>query len=77
MIFDRLQPVLTETPVRTQSELGKDYMIYSDGSHNGVGCVLIQDGKVVTYASKQLKLHKKSYTTHDLELAVIVFALKI
>ena len=52
-------------------------MIFSDASLNGLGCVLMQEGKVVAYASTQLKLHEKNYPTHDLELAAIVFALKI
>ena len=52
-------------------------MIFSDASLNGLGCVLIQEGKVVAYASRQLKPHEKNYPTHDLELAAIVFALKI
>ena len=52
-------------------------MVFSDASLNGLGCVLMQDGKVVAYASRQLNLHEKNYPTHDLELAAIVFALKI
>ena len=52
-------------------------MIFSDASLNGLGCVLMQDGKVVAYASRQLKPHEKNYPTHDLELAAIFFALKI
>ena len=52
-------------------------MIYSDASHQGLGCVLIQDGNMIAYGSRQLKLHEKNYPTHDLELAAIVFTLKI
>ena len=52
-------------------------MIFSDASLHGLGCVLMQEGKVVAYASRQLKPHEKNYPTHDLELAAIVFALKI
>ena len=52
-------------------------MIFSDASLNGLGCVLMQEGKVVAYASRQLKSHEKNYPTHDLELAAIVLALKI
>ena len=51
--------------------------MYSDASRIGLGCVLMQDGKVVAYASRQLKLHEQNYPTHDLELAAVVFALKI
>ena len=52
-------------------------MIFSIASLNGLGCVLKQEGKFVAYASRQLKSHEKNYPTHDLELAAIVFALKI
>ncbi|XP_017613923.1 uncharacterized protein LOC108459069 [Gossypium arboreum] len=64
-------------PVLIQPEPGKDFVVYSDTSHVGLGCVLIQDGKVVAYASCQLKIHQTNYPTHDLELAAVVFALKI
>ncbi|MCI88580.1 putative polyprotein, partial [Trifolium medium] len=46
-------------------------------SHQGLGCVLMQHKKAVAYASQQLKVHEKNYPTHDLELAAVVFALKI
>ena len=52
-------------------------MIFSDPSLNGLRCVLMQEGKMVAYASRQLQPHEKNYPTHDLELAAIVFALKI
>ena len=75
--FEKLKAFLTEAPVLTQSTCGKEYVIFSDASLNGLGCVLMQEGKVVAYASRQLKPHEKNYPTHDLELAAIVFALKI
>ena len=75
--FDKLKAFLTEAPVLTQPTCGKEYVVFSDASLNGLGCVLMQEGKVVVYASKQLKPHEKNYPTHDLELAAIVFALKI
>ena len=57
---------------------GKDgYVVYSDASRQGLGCVLMQDGRVIAYASRQLKKHEQNYPTHDLELAAVVFALKI
>ena len=57
---------------------GKDgYVVYSDAYRQGLGCVLMQDGKVIAYASRQLKTHEHNYSNHDLELAVVVFALKI
>ncbi|KAG8499245.1 hypothetical protein CXB51_005776 [Gossypium anomalum] len=75
--FDRLKTYLTEAPVLVQPESGKEFVIYNDASLLGLGCVLMQEGRVVAYASRQLKPHKKNYPTHDLELAAIVFALKI
>ncbi|KAG8489111.1 hypothetical protein CXB51_017135 [Gossypium anomalum] len=75
--FEKLKEVLTEAPVLIQPESGKDFTVYSDASHVGLGCVLMQEGKVVAYASRQLKPHELNYPTHDLELAAVIFALKI
>ena len=69
--------MLVEAPVLTHPTPGREYAMYSDASRIGLGCVLMQDEKVVAYASKQLKPYEKNYPTHDLELASIVFALKI
>ncbi|KAA0063386.1 pol protein [Cucumis melo var. makuwa] len=55
----------------------KSFVVYSDASKKGLGCVLMQQGKVVAYASRQLKSHEQNYLTYDLGLAVVVFALKI
>ena len=52
-------------------------MVYSDASRQGLDCVLMQERKVIAYASRQLKPHEENYPTHDLELAAVVFALKI
>ena len=57
--------------------MGKEYTLYSDALRIGLGCVLMQDGKVVAYVSRQLKPHEQNYPTHDLELAAVVFAFKI
>ena len=75
--FHRLKTCLTEALVLVQPECGKEFVIYSDASLLGLGCVLMQEGRVVAYASRQLKPHERNYPTHDLELAAIVFALKI
>ena len=75
--FEQLKEMLVEAPILTQPALGKEYSLYSDASGIGLGCVLMQDGKVVAYASRQLKPHEQNYPTHDLELAAVVFALKI
>ena len=61
----------------TQPTLGREYAMYNDASRIGLGCVLRQDGKVVAYASRQLKPHEQSYPTHDMDLAAVVFAFKI
>ena len=75
--FEQLKGMLVEAPVLTQPTSGKEYTLYSDASSIGLGCVLMQDGKVVAYASKQLKPHEQNYPTYDLELAAVVFSLKI
>ena len=75
--FEQLKGMLVEAPILTQPTSGKEYTLYSDASCIGLGCVLMQDGKVVAYASRQLKPHEQNYPTHDLELATVVFALKI
>ncbi|KAA3484406.1 DNA/RNA polymerases superfamily protein [Gossypium australe] len=75
--FEKLKALLIEAPVLVQPEPGKEFVVYSDASLNGLGCVLMQEGKVIAYASRQLKPHEKNYLTHDLELAAILFALKI
>ncbi|GJU64558.1 putative reverse transcriptase domain-containing protein [Tanacetum coccineum] len=61
-----------------ESNYGReDFIVYCDASHKGLGDVLMQREKVIAYASRQLKVHEKNYTTHDLELGSVVFALKI
>ena len=70
--FDRLKSLLTEAPVLVQPKSGKKFTIYSDVSLNDLGCVLMQGGKVVAYASRQLKPYEKNYPTHDLKLAASV-----
>ena len=75
--FEQLKEMMVETPVLTQPTSRKEYTLYSDASGIGLGCVLMQDGKVVAYAYRQLKPHEQNYPTHDLELAAVVFSLKI
>ncbi|KAG8503230.1 hypothetical protein CXB51_001047 [Gossypium anomalum] len=69
--FEKLKKVLTEAPVLIQPESGKEFTVYSDASHIGLGCMLIQEGKMVAYVSRQLKIHEANYPTHDLELAAV------
>ncbi len=75
--FDKLKTCLIEAPILILPTLSKDYIIYNNASHIGFGCVLIQDRNVIAYASRQLKSLERNYPTHDLELAAIIFALKI
>ncbi|XP_075112029.1 uncharacterized protein LOC142182051 [Nicotiana tabacum] len=75
--FENSKSLLTQAPILSLPAEGKDYVVYSDASHRGLGCVLMQEGKVIAYASRKLKSHELNYPTHDLELAAIVFALKI
>ncbi|WVZ97730.1 hypothetical protein U9M48_043244 [Paspalum notatum var. saurae] len=75
--FDELKKRLTTAPVLTLPDLTKSFTVYCDASKEGLGCVLMQEGKVIAYASRQLRKHEANYPTHDLELAAIVHALKI
>ncbi|XP_073291065.1 uncharacterized protein [Primulina huaijiensis] len=75
--FETLKKKLTSTPVLVLPMEGKDFTIYSDASKGGLGCVLMQEGRVIAYASRQLKPYEQNNPTHDLELAAVVFALKI
>ena len=75
--FQKLKQRLVTAPVLVLLDDQGDFVIFSDTSHKGLGCVLMQDNKVIAYASRQLKPHELKYPTHDLELAAIVFALKI
>jgi len=75
--FQELKRRLTSAPILVIPDVGKPFDVYCDASHLGLGCVLMQEKKAVAYASRQLKVHERNYPTHDLELAAIVFALKI
>ncbi|KAA0025167.1 pol protein [Cucumis melo var. makuwa] len=75
--FQELKQRLVFAPVLTMPDGSGSFVIYSDASKKGLGCVLMQQGRVVAYASRQLKSHEQNYPTHDLELAAVVFALKI
>ena len=68
---------LTSVPILIVSERGQGYTVYCDASRAGLGCVLMQSGRIVAFGSRQLKNHEQNYPTHDMELAVVVFALKI
>ncbi|KAI3732808.1 hypothetical protein L1987_64017 [Smallanthus sonchifolius] len=75
--FKELKEKLTKAPVLAHPEGNENLVVYSDASGQVLGCVLMQRGRVIAYASRQLKVHEVNYPTRDLELAAVVFALKI
>ena len=75
--FHTLREHLTSAPVLAQPDNSKPYEVYCDASGTGLGCVLMQENRVIAYASRALRPHEKNYPTHDLELAAVVHALKI
>ncbi|GJZ82810.1 putative reverse transcriptase domain-containing protein [Tanacetum coccineum] len=74
--FQTLKNNLCDAPILLLPDGVEDFVVYCDASNQGLGCVFMQKGKVIAYASRQLKIHEKNYTTHDLELGAVVFALK-
>ncbi|KAL5573765.1 hypothetical protein UlMin_023362 [Ulmus minor] len=68
---------VSKWPAPTNVTKIQNFTVYCDASKIGLGAVLMQNGRVIVYASRQLKIHEKNYPTHDLELAAVVFALKI
>ncbi|GJT72959.1 putative reverse transcriptase domain-containing protein [Tanacetum coccineum] len=74
--FQTLKDKLCNAPILSLPNKVEDFMVYCDASNQGLGCALMQRDKVIAYASRQLKSHEKSYTTHNLELGIVVFALK-
>jgi hypothetical protein len=75
--FEQLKVLLTTAPVLAQPDIEKPFDVYCDASGSGLGCVLMQEDRVIAYASIQLRWHEEHYPTHDLELAAVVHALKI
>ncbi|GJZ61037.1 putative reverse transcriptase domain-containing protein [Tanacetum coccineum] len=75
--FQLLKQKLCEAPILALPEGNDDFVVYCDASHQGLGAVLMQREKVIAYASRQLKPNEENYTTYDLELGAVVFALKI
>nr|GFA02055.1 retrotransposon protein, putative, Ty3-gypsy subclass [Tanacetum cinerariifolium] len=70
--FQLLKQKLCGAPMLALPEESEDFIVYCDASNKGLGVVLMQREKVVSYASRQLKIHEKNYTTHDLELGAVV-----
>ncbi|GJU53362.1 putative reverse transcriptase domain-containing protein, partial [Tanacetum coccineum] len=75
--FQLLKQKLCSAPILALPEGSEDFVVYCDASHKGLGALLMQREKVISYASRQLKIHEKNYTTHDLELGSVVFSLKL
>jgi hypothetical protein len=74
--FQKLKKLLTTSPVLAQPDIAKPFDDYCDASGTGLGCVLMQKGRVILYFSLQLRWHEENYPTHDLELAAVVMALR-
>nr|GEW71647.1 reverse transcriptase domain-containing protein [Tanacetum cinerariifolium] len=75
--FQLIKQKMCSAPILALPEGSEDFVVYCDASHKGLGAILVQREKVIAYASCQFKIHEKNYTTHDLELGSVVFALKI
>jgi hypothetical protein len=75
--FRELKERLTSAPVLALPSGIEGFVVYSNASKRGLGCVLMQHGRVIAYASRQLKSHEVSYPVHDLELAAVVFSLRV
>ncbi|GJR49499.1 putative reverse transcriptase domain-containing protein [Tanacetum coccineum] len=76
-VFQLLKQKLCSAPILALPKGSENFMVYCDASHKRLGAVLMQREKVIAYASRQLKVHEKNYTTHDLELGAVVFVLKM
>jgi hypothetical protein len=74
--FEALKKKLTTSPMLILPNVHKPFSVYCDASYIRLGCVLLQEGRVVAYSSRQFKVHEKNYPMHDLELADAVHALK-
>ncbi|GKF23458.1 putative reverse transcriptase domain-containing protein [Tanacetum coccineum] len=77
IVFQQLKQNLCSALILALPEGSKYFIVYCDASIKGLGAVLMQREKVIAYASRQLKIHEKNYTTHDLELGAVVFSLKL
>jgi hypothetical protein len=75
--FIELKGLLTSAPILRVMDMEKDFIVYMDASKQGLGAMLMQDGGVIAYVSRKLKKHEELYVSHDLELAVVMLALKI
>ncbi|GKF62372.1 retrotransposon protein, putative, ty3-gypsy subclass, partial [Tanacetum coccineum] len=74
--FQTLKNNLGDAPILSLLDRIEDFVVYCDASNQGLSCVIMQRGKVIAYALRQLKMHKKNYTTHNLELGAVVLLLR-
>jgi hypothetical protein len=75
--FRRLKDLLMTTPIPMVRNIDEDFLVCTDASKEGLGRVLMQDGRVITYISRKLRRHEDNYATHDLDLLSIVYALRV
>src|ERR1041385_8614780 len=75
--FPSTQGQANFSPGARSPDTQKDFVVYCDASRQGLGCVLMQERKVIAYGSHQLRAHEDKYPTHDLELAAVIYALKL
>jgi hypothetical protein len=75
--FQRLKGMLMTTSILKVPDMDKEFLVCTDASKEGLGGVLMQDGRVITYISRKLRKHEENYATHDLELLAIVYALRV
>nr|GEZ34616.1 putative reverse transcriptase domain-containing protein [Tanacetum cinerariifolium] len=76
-VFQLIKQKLCSAPILALPKGSENFIVYCDASHKGLGAVLMQNKKVIAYASRQMKIYEKNNTTHDLELGAVVFALKM
>ena len=76
-IFKKLKTLLTIAPILRIVDPNKDFVVCIDACNDGLGGVLIQEGHVIAYESRKLKIHEKNYATYNLELAAVIYALKM
>jgi hypothetical protein len=74
--FQTLKKLLTTSPVLTQLDITKSFDVYCDASGTSLGCVLMQEGRVIAYSSQQFRCHEEHYSTHDLKLTTVILALR-
>jgi hypothetical protein len=75
--FQRLKELLTTGPILKVPDMEADFLVCTDAFKEGLGGVLMQDGRVISYISRKLRRHEENYATHDLDLLAIVYALKV